>query len=93
MDTPPHRVILLNRDINILIQKMKCWEFIGCTTFKTFKSSCIIGPEQNLTVWAEAILTVSMSGIKVGMVSEGNDIKISWDGPTPTEFILAKLSN
>lgn len=93
MDPLPHRVILLNREINILIQKMKCWEFIGCTTFKTFKSSCIIGSEQNLTVWAEAILTVSMSGIKVGMVGAGDDVKISWDGPTPDEFILAKLSN
>lgn len=57
------------------------------------RNSCIIGPEQNLTVWAESILTVAMLGITVGIVGTGDDVTISWDGPAPDEFILAKLSN
>ena len=94
MFTLTRRVLLLNREILfLLIEKNKCEYYDRCTKEETFENSCIIGPDQDLTVWAESILTVAMLGITVGIVGTGDDVTISWDGPAPDEFILTKLSN
>lgn len=93
MDTPAHRIVLLNREMNCIIARTGWVENIGCTKFEVFENSCIIGLTHRLEDWAEAILTVSRSGTIVGMVPCGDDVMISWNGTTPDEFILTKLSN
>lgn len=80
-------------EINRIISRTGWKEYIGCTKFEVFENSCIVGPEHRLEDWAEAILEASRSGVTVGMVTHGNDVKISWNGDTPDEFILTKLSN